>query len=1000
MEDPFSEEVNLVKLRFTRVTFGVSSSPFLLNATVNSHLEGYKSTKPGLIETLSHSIYVDDVVAGAESEEEAFRLYIDAKEVFSHGSFNLRKFLSNSLEVQTQIDKREANIATSLAGGSSPTTVEPSDESFSEVTLPTDYVSRPGEHKVLGVRWDVKDDQLVFDLSGLAEKAAQLRPTKRNVVSVIGQIYDPLGYLSPVTVTFKILMQAVCKTKVPWDQLLEGEPLSKWKGLIKALRECQPLQLPRHYFDGRVVNEVQLYGFCDASNSAYAAVVYIAESSETQDPPRFVVSKTRVSPLKLQTIPRLELLSALLLARLISSVVESLSPRFELLHVKCFTDSQVALCWIQGVDKDWKAFVQSRVEEIRRLVPPQLWSHCPGKDNPADIPSRGLDPTDLSLSKLWRHGPDWLHASIEHCPSIPAPGADMSEQCLMELKVGKREVAHSLLTSQASGIGSLIDIQRHSTTPKLYRVTAYVLKFTQLLRRQTTSTELTQQDLALAEELWIKESQKAAVQDTKFPTWKTQFGMFQDERGLWRCGGRLQNTVLPYSAKHPILLSKKHHLSTLLIREAHCRVQHNGVRETLTQLRSKFWIIGGRSHIRSVIQSCTVCRRYEGRPLQGPPQPPLPAFRVRESPPFTYTAVDFAGPLYIRGQTAANDSAKVWLCLFTCCVSRAIHLELVLDMTTATFIRCVKRFAARRGLPHSFLSDNAKTFQGAAKSLKAICDHPDTRDYLSHRGIEWKFNLEKAPWWGGLFERLIKSTKRCLRKVVGTARFSYDEMHTAVVEIEAIVNSRPLSYVHPDDLEQPLTPSHLLVGRRLLSLPDHLTYLEPEDEDFELSTESLQRRAKHLSSVLNHFWKRWGREYLLELRDAHRQRGPKKSDNPIAVGDVVLVHDENSPRGFWKIARVERLITGKDGAVRGAVLKVASKSGTATTLQRPLQRLYPLEISSRDPQALEQSPDEETQSVDIPLSQEQPNLPRPRREAAVRGRRRVEQWCTDLVDHS
>lgn len=121
-------------------------------------------------------------------------------------------------------------------------------------------------------------------------------------------------------------------------------------------------------------------------------------------------------------------------------------------------------------------------------------------------------------------------------------------------------------------------------------------------------------------------------------------------------------------------------------------------------------------------------------------------------------------------------------------------------MTTATFIRCVKRFAARRGLPHCFLSDNAKTFKGAAKSLKAICDHPDTRSYLSNCGIEWKFNLEKAPWWGGVFERLIKSTKRCLRKVVGTARFLYDEMHTAVVEIEAIVNSRPLSYVHPDDL--------------------------------------------------------------------------------------------------------------------------------------------------------------------------------------------------------
>ena len=181
-------------------------------------------------------------------------------------------------------------------------------------------------------------------------------------------------------------------------------------------------------------------------------------------------------------------------------------------------DSQVAL---RGMDRDWKAFVQNRVEEIRCLVPPQLWNHCPGKDNPADIPSRGLDPTDLSLSKLWRHGPDWLCPSIEHSPSIPDDG--LPEQCLTELKVGKREVAHSLLTSPASGIASIIDIERYSSTTKLYWVTAYVLKFVQLLRKQATSTDLGQRDLALAEELWIQVLQKAVVQDTRFPTWKTQF---------------------------------------------------------------------------------------------------------------------------------------------------------------------------------------------------------------------------------------------------------------------------------------------------------------------------------------------------------------------------------------------------------------------------------------------------------------------------------------------
>ena len=268
-------------------------------------------------------------------------------------------------------------------------------------------------------------------------------------------------------------------------------------------------------------------------------------------------------------------------------------------------------------------------------------------------------------------------------------------------------------------------------------------------------------------------------------------------------------------------------------------------------------------------------------------------------------------------------------------------------MTTTTFIRCLKRFSARRGLPQRILSDNAKTFKAAAKLIQTVFNDKEVKDYLLHSGVEWKFNLEKAPWWGGLFERMVKS-KRCLRKMIGQAKFSYDEMYTAIVEVEAIINSRPLTFLNSSDTEEPLTPSHLLVGRRLLSLPDNLTCLTPEDEDFEVTGELLRRRAKHLNSVLNHFWKRWSREYLLELREAHQQRYVHGSSTPVKPGDMVLVHDPDHPRGFWRIARVERLITRRDGLVRGAILRLPTKNGWQTTLQRPLQLLYPLEISQEE----------------------------------------------------
>lgn len=316
-------------------------------------------------------------------------------------------------------------------------------------------------------------------------------------------------------------------------------------------------------------------------------------------------------------------------------------------------------------------------------------------------------------------------------------------------------------------------------------------------------------------------------------------------------------------------------------------------------------------------------------PITHPPAPPLPSFRVNEAPPFTYTAVDYAGPMYVKSYKGVEGN-KVWICLFTCYITRATHLELVLDLSTATFIRCLKRFVARRGLPRKIVSDNAKTFKAAAKAIKTMLNYEDLKDHLMNLKMDWNFNLEKAPWWGGLFERLIRSTKRCLCKMIGQARFSYDEMHTAIIEIKAILNSRPLSYTTSDDTEEPLTPAHL-VGRRLLSLPDDLSYYEDGDENFEITAEPLQRRVKYLNSVINHFWRRWSKEYLLELRDSHRHQASNKEAPLIKTGDVVLIHDSNKPRGFWRLARIERLLAGKDGKIRGAVLHVPNEKGVFYT---------------------------------------------------------------------
>lgn len=672
VKDVHAEEPEISTLRFTRVVFGVSASPFLLNATIHHHIMQHIENQPDLVNQLRQSIYVDDVLTGADDEEAAFEFYEGSKQLLQTGSFNLRKFVTNSPHLQARINYKEAESNSVIEQHSA--TTELFDETYAKTTLPIP-MTQPGEQRGLGVCWNVTTDCLCFNFREVARIARDLKPTKRNVISIVGRFYDPLGFLSPVTIQFKVFMQRLCKLKLSWDKSLDGEPLSKWKTLVDQLCVNQPMSLPRCCLRSPLneATQYRLYGFCDASTVAYAAVVYLTEEAPDGRCLEFVVSKTCVAPLKALTIPRLELLSALLLSRLIASVADSLKSRLPLQDPKCFTDSKVALFWIMGVGRDWNAFVQNRVNEIRDLVPVSCWDHCAGKDNPADIPSRGVTGTELAASKLWRKGPDWSDFPMQLPEEIP-------EQCVVEMKAAECKSTHNILNpSQMLSVSVVIDCECYSTIHKLYRVTAYVLKFIDLLRKRVGSANLTIRDLHLSETLWIQDCQRQLERDKHFPEWQVQFGLFKDEDRLWRCGGRLHNADLPFATKHPVLLDRHHYVTLLIVRSAHLRVQHNGVNETLAEVRMKFWIIGGRSLVKKFIHQCVVCRRFDGIPHRAPPAPPLPSFRVNEAPTFTYTAVDYAGPLYLKGFKGAEGS-KIWICLFTCCVTRAIRKGLFQTM--------------------------------------------------------------------------------------------------------------------------------------------------------------------------------------------------------------------------------------------------------------------------------------------------------------------------------
>ena len=733
------------------------------------------------------------------------------------------------------------------------------------------------------------------------------------------------------------------------------------------------------------VTSCSLQGFCDASIKAYAAVIYLKVETLYGVYVRFVTSKSRVSPLERQSILRLELLSALLLARLIDNVERALKSVLTLGPSTCWTDSKVSLYWITQLDKEWKQFIQNRVNEIRKLTPISSWKHCPGHINPADIPSRGMTPTDMVKCELWNRGPAMLHEKVEEEEHRVLGITEIPEECIEEMKIAEQRKLENntqialLAVEGENGVAKIINCDNFSSFRRLVRVTARVLKFIKILKTKCKSRELTADDVKEAELLWLKEIQLSLKRNPKYECWKRQFGLFNDGEEVLRCGGRISNVDIRYETKHPVMLDRNHRATQLIIEECHERVQHNGVKETLTELRSNFWVVKGRQFVRKIIHSCAICRRFEGKSYNPPDPPPLPKSRVTEDPPFACTGIDFAGPLYVQNEDKmSTEMAKVWICLYTCGVTRAVHLELVREMTTEAFLRSFKRFTARRGVPAKVISDNAKTFISAAKKLSALFDLPEVKGYLSSRKIEWSFNLEKAPWWGGFFERLVKSMKRCLKKVLKNSKVTFDELLTVVTEVEAILNSRPISYVSSEDIEEPLTPSHLLCGRRLLSLPNAISDNGKDDPDWQPNKNDLNRKRVHLESLIGHFWKRWHNEYLLELRESHRLRLKGTSKRQvICVGDVVVVRDD-TPRVSWRIGRVEGLIEGEDHQVRGATIRMSSKGMKPSRLRRPIQALIPLEINDGGDEDLEETRDLVGRKEESTMAET-----RPRRKTAV-----------------
>ena len=598
------------------------------------------------------------------------------------------------------------------------------------------------------------------------------------------------------------------------------------------------------------------------------------------------------------------------------------------------------ISWIYST-KPLKNFIANRIKEIKETVRNQQWKYCPTLDNPADQLTRGTSAEKFVQNKLWMHGPEWI--TNEH--QWPSWHGNMTTTSLIVNEEDEEPVASLVLPAQTenTGIHIIINLERFSNLKRLLRVTAYIFRFIHNCRSETnrkTFSCLSTNEIRHSVLVWIRNTQNTTYNFGDKPNKRSsivrQLKLFKDDNEIFRCGGRIHNASLSENTKFPYLLPSKHNFTNLVIRDSHCNHLHSGLNSTVTHLRQSYWIPRIRQCVKTVLRKCVTCRKVTGKPYLKPDPPPLPKDRVDEPVPFTVTGVDFAGPLYVKN--CENTKIKVYICLFTCASTRAVHLEIVTNLTEKFFMLAFRRFCSRKSVPKTMISDNALTFITASKEFKLLTNSLSLKDKLNDYGAEWKFIPSRAPWYGGFWERMIGLTKNILRKILGTNCVNLEILQTVISEIEAILNDRPLTYVSSESCDpEPLTPSHLLYGRRITRLPYPSDITENIDKLTVPTSTTFIRQADIKHELIRQFQIRWKNEYLTALREFHKTIGT--NSHIIKMGDVVQIHDD-SPRITWKLGVVDELCQGKDGYTRS--VKIRTKHGLTS---RPISKLYPLEVS-------------------------------------------------------
>ncbi len=757
----------LAVYRMTSHLFGGIWSPGCANYALRSTAEEFRDKYTDEVRKMvNRNFYVDDCLKSRDGIEETLYLAAQLRDLLAKRGFNLTKWVANEPDLLKAIPQE-------LWG-----------KSLTNLDINLDL---PNE-KALGMLWRIQTDTFSFDV-----QVPDNPGTKRGVLSTLSSLYDPLGLVSPFILRARQIFQQLCRLKLDWDDPLPTELEDPWGRWLADLPKLKVLAVPRCVKPkGTQIVSAQLHHFSDASELAYGAASYLRlVCSDGSIQVHLMMAKSRLAPLKGSTIPRLELAGALEAVRLDKILQEELD--IELQPAEFWTDSTIVLWYLNHTEKRFQTYVANRVAKILSHADPCQWRHVPTELNPGDDTSRGLTADEILASERWTHGPGFLKEGSDSWPETPSLNGGELERHTELKRMVQAYTARALIepdstTTLLHHYSSWFRLKKAVTW---YRRLAHklILKSTQAGTGTQGVTQLT--GPISAEELHTAEIAVLRVVQRSLPDAKTMLmlGPVIDDDGLYRVTGRLGQSTLPYDAKHQILLPSNNHITHLIIRETHHRSGHAGVERVLSDLRQKFWLVGGRKDIRTIVDNCITCRRRCGK-MGMQLMADLPESRTKAGePPFSTTGVDYFGPLLVK---RGRSEVKRYGCLFTCFNTRAVHLEVAHSLDTDSFLNVLERFIARRGEPKEIWSDNGTNFVGAVAEMKRSIqqwNQTQIHQHLLQHEIAWHFNPPKASHMGGVWERQIRTVRSVLAGLGGSHALDDEGLLTLLTVVEGIVNS-------------------------------------------------------------------------------------------------------------------------------------------------------------------------------------------------------------------